>query len=115
MLDNFIVGIRQALIPNQTTPQQLSQNRQMLAKQTQNCSQPFGRAVYNINGSIGTYGVDIPSWKARQYALDSTDIENGNRSNTSAFISSSLDWAKMENLEGAIMNFFWGNFCWGKR
>ena len=115
MLDNFIVGIRQALIPNQTTPQQLSQNRQMLAKQTQDCSQPFGRAVYNINGSIGTYGVDIPSWKARQYALDSTDIENGNRSNTSAFISSSLDWAKMENLEGAIMNFFWCNFCWGKR
>lgn len=50
ILNDFIAGVNQALFPNQATPQQLNQTRQLLSEQTQNCHQPFGRAVYNING-----------------------------------------------------------------
>ncbi|MDR5611084.1 MULTISPECIES: hypothetical protein [unclassified Arsenophonus] len=105
ILNDFIAGVNQALFPNQATPQQLNQTRQLLSEQTQNCHQPFGRAVYNINGSMGTHGADIPSWKARQYAQDSTDVENGLRSNTSAFARSSVGWAQIGDPAGTIMNF----------
>lgn len=104
MFNDFVVGVNQALFPNQVAPEPLSQTRQLLSEQTQNCHQPFGQAIYNINGSMGTYGVDIPSWKAKQYAQDSTDVENGFRSNTSAFARSSVGWAKIGNPVGTIMN-----------
>lgn len=75
----------------------------------QGVTQPFSYGLYRTNRGYGLNTNEaLPQDKADSYKKLSSEVESGQRSNSSAFFSSSWDWAKRGHVPGATANLMGG-------
>lgn len=97
-------SIYKSLVPNPDGPP-LQSPRAELQQSLSGMQQPFPKAVAMVNANLGSHGDNsIDHASAKRYTSISHSVEHEGVSNSYAFGSSALHWAKQGNATGFAMN-----------